>query len=120
MTHDSAARLSQIALLGEAAEGLEDAAIFVWDDDRNYVAANDAACALVGKTHAELLGMKVGDMSPDRAEPHFSSVQRGSVHTGSLRIDRADGAIEIDWMTCRTTLAGLPYMMSVCWRKAPA
>jgi PAS domain-containing protein len=39
----------------------------VWDEDRNYVAANDAACALVGKTHAEL-----------------------------------------------------PYMMSVCWRKAPA
>jgi PAS domain-containing protein len=67
MTPDSAARLSQIALLGEAAEGLEEAAIFVWDEDRNYVAANDAACALVGKTHAEL-----------------------------------------------------PYMMSVCWRKAPA
>lgn len=120
MTPDSAARLSQIALLGEAATGLEAAAIFVWDEDRNYVAANDEACALVGKTHAELLRMKVGDMSPDRAEPHFSAVQRGPVHTGSSRIDHADGPIEIDWMTCRTTLAGLPYMMSVCWRKGPA
>jgi PAS domain-containing protein len=118
MTPDSAARLSQIALLGEAAEGLEEAAIFVWDEDRNYVAANDAACALTGKTHAELLRMKVGEMSPDRAEPHFSAVQHGSVHTGSSRIDRVDGPIEIDWITCRTTLAGLPYLMSVCWRKA--
>jgi PAS domain-containing protein len=117
---DGAARISQIALLGEAAAYLDDAAIFVWDDDRNYVAANDAACALVGKTHEELLQMKVGDMTANHAEPYFSTVQRGAVHTGSLQVDRADGPVQIDWMTSRTTLAGLPYMVSICWPKEPA
>jgi PAS domain-containing protein len=120
MTENGAARLSQLALLGEAVEHLEGAAIFVWDEDRHYVAANDAACALVGKTHEELLQMKVGDMTADRAEPYFSAVQNGPVHTGSLRMDRADGPVEIDWLTCRTTLAGLPYMLSICWRKDEA
>ena len=116
----NAARISQLALLGEAAECLEGAAIFVWDEDRNYVAANEAACVLVGKTHRELLPMKVGAMTADHAEPHFSTVQRGAVHTGPLQIDRADGPIEIDWMTSPTTIAGLPYMVSVCSRKEPA
>lgn len=120
MTEDGATRLSQIALLGEAVERLDGAAIFVWDEDRNYVAANGAACALVGKTHEELLRMKVGDMTADRAEPHFSTEQNGRVHTGSLQIERADGPVEVDWLTCRTTLAGMPYMLSICWQREPA
>ena len=121
MMTDGPARISQIALLGEAAAFLGDVAIFVWDDDRNYVTANDAACALVGKTHEELLQMKVGDMTADRAEPYFSTVQDGAaVHRGSLQVDRTDGPVEIDWMTCRTKLAGMPYMVSVCWRKEPS
>ena len=119
MTDDGATRLSQIALLGEAADCLDGAAIFVWDEDRTYVAANEAACALVGKTHEELLRMKVGDMTADRAEPHFTTVQSGPVHTGSLHFERADGRVEVDWLTCRTTIAGLPYMMSICWERKP-
>jgi PAS domain-containing protein len=114
---DSAAQIAQVALLGEAVECLQGAAVFVWDDDRNYVAANDAACALVGLSRAELLAMKVGDMTADRAAPYFEQVQHGAVHTGSLHVDRADGPVEIDWLTCRTTIAGLPYMVSVCWPK---
>jgi PAS domain-containing protein len=117
---DSAAQIAQIALLGEAVECLEGAAVFVWDDDRHYIAANDAACELVGLTRTELLAMKVGDMTADRAAPYFEQVQHGSVHTGSLRIDRADGPVEIEWLTCRTRLAGLPYVVSVCWRKERA
>ena len=118
---DSAAQIAQIALLGEAVEYVQGAAVFVWDDDRNYVAANDAACALVGLSRAELLAMKVGDMTADRAAPYFEQVQHGAahtgaVHTGALHVDRADGPVEIDWLTCRTTIAGLPYMVSVCWR----
>lgn len=117
MTGDDATRLSQLALLGEAAECIAEVAIFVWDDDRNYVAANDAACTLVGKTHEELLGMKVGDMTANNAEPYFSAVQRGDLHTGSLQIDHPAGPVEIEWLTSRTTLAGLPYMVSICWQK---
>ena len=109
--------LAQIALLGEAAECVEEVAIFVWDEDRNYVAANDAAVGLVGRSRQEILGMKVGDMSPDRASPHFERVQHGGLARGASHVLRDDGPIEIEWLTCRTRIAGLPYMVSMCWRR---
>lgn len=118
MSEVEATRLAQIALLGEAAEWMTDVAVFVWDEDRNYVAANDAACELIGRTREELLQMKVGDMSPERAQPHFDHVQHGrEIHTGTLVVHREDQSIPIDWITCHTRIAGLPYMVSVCWRK---
>lgn len=118
MSDAEAIRLAQVALLGEATECMLDVAVFVWDEDRNYVAANDAACELIGRTREELLQMKVGDMTPDRAQPHFDDVQHGKdVHTGTLVVRREDNAIPIDWITCHTRVAGLPYMVSVCWRK---
>jgi PAS domain S-box-containing protein len=113
----AALQIAQLALLGEAAENLKDVAVFVWDDDRQYVAVNQAACKLTGLGRDALLGMRVGDMSADRGAPHFESVQRNAVHTGSLSIQRADGPVEIEWLTCHTRVAGLPYMVSMCWRK---
>lgn len=107
----SAFDVAQLALLGEAIECLEGVAIFVWDEDRNYVAANKPACDLVGRTREELLRMKVGDLSENRASPLFEEVQRRGTHTG--RIDTPGG--EVEFLTCRTKVAGLPYMVSVCW-----
>jgi PAS domain-containing protein len=112
--------LAQLALLGEATEHLRDVAVFVWDEDRHYVAVNDEACALVGKSRQELLTMRVGDLSPNQASPHFENVQHGPVHNGSHEIAGADGPIEIDWLTCHTRVGSLPYMVSVVWRKRPA
>jgi PAS domain-containing protein len=106
-----AIELAQLALLGEAAECLHDVAVFVWDEDRNYVAVNQAACELVGKTRNEILQMKVGDLTPDRASPLFEQVQRSGIHIGTLTSPSG----EIDFMTCQTRVAGLPYMVSVCW-----
>jgi PAS domain-containing protein len=107
--------VSQLALLGEAVECLGDVAVFVWDEDRNYVAVNQAGCRLVGKTRQEILAMKVGDLSPDRASPLFEQVQHPGVHTGTLT---APGG-EVEFMTCPTRVAGLPYMVSVCWPRKP-
>src|SRR5581483_1019784 len=76
MTSDDATRIAQLAILGEAAECLVDVAIFVWDDDRNYVAVNDVAVDLVGRSREEILRMKVGDMTTNRASPLFEEVQR--------------------------------------------
>jgi PAS domain-containing protein len=104
--------VAQLALLGEAAECLQDVAVFVWDDDRNYVAVNQAACTLVGKTREELLRLKVGDLTPDRALPLFDEVQRAGVHHGVME----SPAGELRYMTTRTRVAGLPYMVSVVWR----
>jgi PAS domain S-box-containing protein len=110
-------RFAQLALLGEAAECLQDGAVFVWDEDRNYVAVNEAACRLVGLTRAELLAMSVGALSPNRASPHFEEVQRRAPLAGRSSIRRRDGTeVEVEWVTFRTRLAGLPYMVSVCWR----
>lgn len=105
--------VAQLALLGEAAECLTDVAVFVWDEDRNYVAANQAACTLLGKTRQELLGMKVGDMSDNRASPLFEDVQHRGNHTGTLMTPGG----EVDFLTTRTRLAGLPYMVSICWHR---
>jgi PAS domain S-box-containing protein len=104
--------ITQVALLGEAVECLHGVAVFVWDDDRNYVAVNDTACKLIGRTRQELLGMHVGDMTPDRASPLFDEVvRRGGPHTG---IHRFDGG-ELHFVTTQTRIAGLPYWVSVCW-----
>ena len=111
MSGREAMDLTQLALLGEAVEFLGDVAVLVWDEDRNYVAANQAACKLVGRTRDEILRMKVGDLAAVRASPLFEEVQRAGVHTGTLTAPSG----EIDFMTCQTRVAGLPYMVSVCW-----
>jgi PAS domain-containing protein len=105
--------VAQLALLGEAVEWLQDVAVFVWDEDRHYVAANQAACELLGKTRDEILGMRVGDMTENRASPLFEEVQHGgAIHTGVME----SPAGRLNYLTCRTRVAGLPYMISVCWR----
>jgi PAS domain-containing protein len=113
----SAIDLAQVALLGEAVANLAELAVFVWDEDRNYVAVNTAACELVGRTREQILQMKVGDLTANRASPHFEKVQHGPMHTGSLVIERDDGPVDVEWLTCHTRVAGLPYMISLVWRK---
>jgi PAS domain-containing protein len=105
--------VTQLALLGEAVECLQDVAVFVWDEDRTYVAANQAACRLLGRTREEILRMKVGDLTENRASPLFEEVQHGGgIHTGVME----SPAGPLHYLTCRTKVAGLPYMISVCWR----
>jgi len=105
--------VAQLALLGEAADCLEDVAVLVWDEDRNYVAANQAACDLIGRTRAEILSMQVGDLADDHADGVFAEVQKRGIHTGTM--NSPSGRIE--YLTCRTRVAGLPYLVSVCWRR---
>jgi PAS domain S-box-containing protein len=107
--------VAQLALLGEAVECFTDVAVFVWDDDRNYVAVNQAACRMVGRTREELLAMKVGDMTENRASPLFDQVLRGDIHTGTHVFEGG----QLEFLTCRTRVAGLPYMVSICWRSEP-
>jgi len=112
-------RLLQLALLGEAVQRGDGVAVFVWDEDRNYVAVNDAACELTGLTCDELLTMRVGDLTPNRAEPHFANAQRRPRITGRSRIERRDGtSVEVEWVSFHTHVAALPYMVSVVWAVA--
>jgi PAS domain S-box-containing protein len=109
----------QLALLGEAMQFLEDGAVFVWDDTRTYVAVNEAACRLVALPRAELLGMTVGEMSPEITDSAFERVQRDRRSVGRSTIVRTDGTrVEIEWITFHTRVAELPYIVSVCWPAA--
>jgi PAS domain-containing protein len=104
--------VTQLALLGEAAECLEDVAVFVWDDDRNYVAVNQAACEIVGKQRDELLSMRVGDMTANRASPLFEQMLRGGVHAGTHVFEGGS----LSYVTTQTRIAGFLYQVSICWR----
>lgn len=104
--------VTQLALLGEAVECLDGVAVFVWDDDRNYVAVNQAASVLLGRRRDEILGMKVGDMTPNRASPLFEAMLRGGVHAGTHVFDGGS----LDYVTTQTRIAGLLYQVSICWR----
>ena len=110
----SGRELAQLALLGEAVSGMSGVAVFVWDEDRNYVAVNEAACVLTGFSREELLRMRVGDSTADRAEPHFTKARLSTLLRGRHEIETPDGPLELEWVTCRTTIAGLPYFVSVC------
>ena len=96
-------RITQWALLGEAIDAAEGTAVFVWNDDRHYVAVNEAACRLVGISRGELTGMPVGELSPGGAVEEMDRVRRSSER------------IEIDWVTLHTRVAGLEYRISLVW-----
>jgi PAS domain-containing protein len=112
MSSRDAIEVAQLALLGEAVERVSDVAVFVWDEDRNYVAVNQAACALIGKSRDELLRLRVGDLTENRALPLFDEVQRAGLHSGVMEIP----AGTVHYVTTRTRVAGLPYMVSLVWR----
>jgi PAS domain S-box-containing protein len=112
-------RLVHRSLLGEAVDAMSSVAVFVWDEDRNYVAVNDAACAVTGLTRAQLIGMPVGDMSPDRAADMIAATQRESLLRGRTTFTRGDKAtVELEFVTVHARIAGLPYMVSMCWPPA--
>ena len=110
-------RLVHRALLGEAIDSLTDAAVFVWGDDRRYVAVNETACVLTGLTRDELVGMPVGDLSPDGAAGDMARAKAGGIVQGSSSFTRRDGeVVALNWVTMQTRVAGLPYLVSLCWR----
>jgi PAS domain S-box-containing protein len=105
------------SLMGEAVDLLEEIAVFVWNDERRYVAVNEHACRLVGLDRAQLLGMRVGELSPDGARRDLERTKESAVTEGSSMFRRRDGeVVPLEWTTVRTRIAGLPYMVSMCRR----
>jgi len=107
----------QQALLGEAVDLIDGVAVFVWNEERHYVAVNEEACRLIGLSREEIVGMRVGDLSPERASPDLQRVLAGGVIDGASSFTRPDGeVVEVTWTTVQTRVAGLPYMLSICRR----
>jgi PAS domain S-box-containing protein len=106
--------LIQASLLGEAVEH-GPAAVFVADEDGRYVAVNQAACALVGYTRDELLGMNVADLvsGGGRLTQWERMVEEGSI-SGSAAIRHKDGShIRFAYVAGATKVAGMPLYVSV-------
>ena len=104
--------LIQTSLLGEAIEHAP-VAVFVADEQGQFVAVNQAACVLLGYDRGELLQLSVTDIAPGAAEDEEeqTSERRMGVRTSTLT--RKDGTtVQFTSATGATTVAGMP--VSVC------
>lgn len=86
----------------------------VWDENRRYIAANAAACDVLGTTLDELLGQQVGGHTISGAEALEEALAAG-FSTGRSEVERFDGRgrIDIFYATFTTKTAGMPFMATV-------
>ena len=86
----------------------------VWDEHRRYVAANAAACEILGTTLEELLGREVGGQTVEGAEAIEEALSSGFVSSNAV-VQRFDGRgpIEVFYATFATKTAGMPFMATV-------
>ena len=86
----------------------------VWDEDGRYIAANRAACDLLGTTLQELLGRRVGEHILDGPDAVGEALASGFA-SGTAAVRRFDrrGTIELFYATFPTKAAGMPFMATV-------
>jgi PAS domain S-box-containing protein len=98
------------------AEALSSASVgfLVWDDHRRYVAANAAACEILGMTLEELLGREVGEQTVEGREAVDDALASG-FSSGTAHVQRLDGrgSVEVFYATFATKTAGMPFMATV-------
>jgi PAS domain-containing protein len=86
----------------------------VWDENRRYIAANHAACEILGTTLDELLGHEVGEHTVEGVEAIDNALTAGFAQ-GRALVNRFDGSgrIEVFYATFTTKTAGMPFMATV-------
>jgi PAS domain-containing protein len=98
------------------AEALASASVgfLVWDEHRRYVAANAAACEILGTTLEELLGREVGDQTVEGREAVDAALASGFA-SGTANVQRLDGRgpVQVFYATFTTKTAGMPFMATV-------
>jgi PAS domain-containing protein len=97
-------------------EALDSASVgfLVWDEDRRYIAANAAACQILGTTLDELLGQQVGAHTVEGLES-IDAALAGGFSSGKAVVQRFDGRgpVEVFFATFTTKTAGMPFMATV-------
>jgi PAS domain S-box-containing protein len=106
--------LVQASLLGEAIDA-GPALVFVADEEMQYVAVNETACAELGYEREELLAMRVTDVaaSPDAPEAYARMVASGEAAGRGLLVRKDGSTLEIDYRATRTTVAQMTFYVSV-------
>lgn len=117
--------LVQETLLGEAAAGML-AALFVFSEDAEMVAVNEAACELTGWSREELLANRADVLAGDpeaavrlQRELPASGKKAG---TGTVRT-KDGGSVEVAYVASMTRAAGTQFIVVVAAaapRPAPA
>jgi PAS domain-containing protein len=90
----------QSTLLGDALQASPIAA-FLMDDDRHYVAVNEAAAKLTGYSREELLALPADLLKEAR---------------GRAALARKDGTeVTVEYRVAATTISGLPLLLGFAW-----
>jgi PAS domain-containing protein len=103
----------QAELISEAL-GSASVGFLVWDEHRRYIAANAAACEILGTTLEELLGREVGGQTVEGREAIENALRSGFA-SGTAKVERFDGRgpIDVFYATFTTKTAGMPFMATV-------
>jgi len=110
----------QSELIAEAL-GSASVGFLVWDEHRRYVAANAAACEILGTTLEKLLGQEVGGHTVEGLGAVDEALTSGFA-SGTATVQRFDGRgpAEVFYATFTTKTAGMPFMATVIAPLAPA
>jgi PAS domain-containing protein len=103
----------QAELISEALSSAR-VGFLVWDEDRCYIAANAAACEILGTTLEELLGQEVAAHTAAGPDTLGAALASGFA-SGKAVVQRFDGRgpVEIFYATFATKTAGMPFMATV-------
>jgi len=103
----------QAELIAEAL-GSASVGFLVWDEERRYIAANAAACEILGTTLETLLGQQVGGHTIVGGEAVGQALPSGFT-TGKAVVERLDGrgTVRVFYATFTTKTAGMPFMATV-------
>src|SRR5262249_20304916 len=103
----------QAALIFEALQSAS-VGFLVWDEDRRYIAANAAACEILGTTPEELLSLDVGAHRVEANDIVDQALASGfaSGTTTVQPLDRREPT-EVFYAPFTTKTAGMPFMATV-------
>jgi PAS domain-containing protein len=108
--------LLQQTLLGDAAEHAQ-IGVLVWNEERRYVAINDAACRLLGVSREEMLDGHVGDQN--RTDAGRAAIATVLDELPAFGVTPLPSGLEVEWVTVATDVAGLPHILGLMWPKRP-
>jgi PAS domain-containing protein len=103
----------QAELISEAL-GAASVGFLVCDEHRRYIAANAAACEILGTTLEQLVGQEVGGHTIEGQEAVDEALASGFA-SGTATVQRCDGrgTAEVFYATFTTKTAGMPFMATV-------
>jgi PAS domain S-box-containing protein len=109
--------LLHASLLGDALQNVAVAAL-VADESGQYIAVNEAACALTGYSRRALTRFRAGELAADEHSHRiYENVMRGRKLRGKKLVRRKDGSlVDCRYWGMPTTVARLPYFLLLLWQ----